>query len=118
MQQIPHASTDVNGYDYKYPIKREFVSRFKNGKLFNIDYANLEFRILGLVTNEDSMTEAFLTGHDIHKANASLAFNVPYEEVTKAQRQAAKSIGLTKQAPLASNSYRKPSERATALSSW
>lgn len=94
-QQFPAHTTDVTRYDYKYPIKREFISRFENGKLFNIDYSNLEFRILGLVTSEDSMTEAFLTGHDIHKANASLAFNVPYEEVTKAQRQAAKSIGLT-----------------------
>lgn len=95
LQQLPSHTSNVNRYDYKYPIKREFVSRYKNGKLFNIDYSNLEFRILGLVTNENSMTEAFLTGHDIHKANASLAFNVPYEEVTKAQRQAAKSIGLT-----------------------
>lgn len=95
MQQLPHASTNVDSFDYKHPIKREFVSRYKDGKLFNIDYSNLEFRVLGLITNEDSMTEAFLTGHDIHKANASLAFNVPYEEVTAAQRQAAKSIGLT-----------------------
>lgn len=94
LQQLPSHTNDVDRYDYKYPIKREFVSRYKDGKLFNIDYSNLEFRILGLVTNENSMTEAFLTGHDIHKSNASLAFNVPYEEVTKAQRQAAKSIGF------------------------
>lgn len=94
LQQTAAHTSDVTRYDYKYPIKKEFISRYKNGKLFNIDYSNLEFRILGLVTHEDSMTEAFLTGHDIHKANASLAFNVPYEEVTKAQRQAAKSIGF------------------------
>lgn len=94
LQQIPSHTTNVNRFDYTYPIKREFISRFKNGKLFNIDYSNLEFRVLGLVTNENSMTEAFLTGHDIHKANASLAFNVPYEKVTNAQRQAAKSIGF------------------------
>lgn len=98
-QQLVSHTSDVTRYDYKYPIKKEFVSRYKNGKLFNIDYSNLEFRILGLVTHEDSMTEAFITGHDIHKANASLAFNVPYEKVTKAQRQAAKSIGLTKTSP-------------------
>jgi DNA polymerase I-like protein with 3'-5' exonuclease and polymerase domains len=94
LQQLPAHTNNVDRYDYKYPIKREFVSRFKGGKLFNIDYSNLEFRILGLKTKEDSMTEAFITGHDIHKANASLAFNVPYEKVTKSQRQAAKSIGF------------------------
>lgn len=94
MQQVPSHITDVDRFDYKYPIKRLFVSRFKNGKLFNIDYSNLEMRVMGLVTKEESMTNAFLSGHDIHKDNASMAFHVPYEEVTAQQRQNAKKIGF------------------------
>ena len=70
MKQVPSHITDVDRFDYKYPIKRLFVSRFKNGKLFNIDYSNLEMRVMGLVTKEESMTNAFLSGHDIHKDNA------------------------------------------------
>ena len=94
MQNIPSAKTDTHLYSYHHPVKRMFVSRFKDGKLLNIDYANLEFRILGLITHEESMTEAFLTGKDIHKANASLAYDVPFDEVTKKLRQYAKKIGF------------------------
>lgn len=71
-----------------------FESSFKGGKLVNIDFSNLEFRVLGLLTKEESMTTAFLTGKDIHKDNASLSFDTPYDEVTKEQRQAAKAIGF------------------------
>lgn len=95
LQQLSHHTSNVHDLNYKYPIKRMFESSFEGGKLVNIDFSNLEFRVLGLLTKEESMTNAFLTGKDIHKDNASLAFDTPYEDVTKQQRQAAKAIGLT-----------------------
>ena len=94
LQQLPAHTSDTERFDYKYPIKRMFISQFKGGKLFNMDYSNLEMRVMGLVTKEPSMTNAFLVGHDIHKDNASMAFNVPYDKVTKEQRHAAKKIGF------------------------
>ena len=42
------------------------------------------------------MYETFITGKDIHKATASGAFNVPYDEVLPAQRQAAKKVSFGK----------------------
>jgi DNA polymerase I-like protein with 3'-5' exonuclease and polymerase domains len=41
------------------------------------------------------MTGAFLEGKDIHTANASLMYDVSYDDVIVEQRKAAKSIGLT-----------------------
>ena len=40
------------------------------------------------------MYETFITGKDIHKATASGAFNVPYDEVLPDQRQAAKRVSF------------------------
>lgn len=94
MQNLPAERSDTTKFSYKYPIKRMFNSRFKDGLMVNIDYANLEFRALGLIANEPSMTEAFLEGKDIHKANAALMYGVPYDEVTKAQRQSSKALGF------------------------
>ena len=60
----------------------------------NIDYDSLEMHILALMAHDENMTEAFLTGKDIHKTTASLAFGVPYDDVTKEQRQHAKRTGF------------------------
>lgn len=51
-------------------------------------------RILGLRAKDDTMTQAYFDGHDIHKATASLAFGIPIEDVTKDQRQASKAINF------------------------
>ena len=95
MQNIPAHTSNVHLFNYKYPIKRMFNSRFEHGHLLNIDYSSLEFHVLALITQEESMTQAFLDGKDIHRANASLMYNVPYDEVTAEQRQDSKAIGLT-----------------------
>lgn len=54
----------------------------------------LEMRIAAIISNDEKMTQAFLSGADIHKANASYVFKVPIEEVTKDQRTRAKSLGF------------------------
>jgi DNA polymerase I-like protein with 3'-5' exonuclease and polymerase domains len=94
LQNLPAEKSNTHLFNYKYPIKRMFVSRFPNGKLINLDYSSLEFHILALVTKEDSMTGAFLEGKDIHTANASLMYDVSYDDVIVEQRKAAKSIGF------------------------
>ena len=40
------------------------------------------------------MTQAFMDGQDIHKATASITFDVPIEDVTKDQRQASKAVSF------------------------
>jgi len=97
LQQLPHATTDVNRFDYQYPIKREFISQFDDGVLYNIDYSNLEMRVAGLISGDEGMYHTFITGGDIHQATAAEAMGIPEEEVTKEQRQQAKSLNFGKQ---------------------
>ena len=52
----------------------------------------LEMRIAAIISNDKKMTQAFLSGADIHKANASYIYKVPIEEVTKDQRTRSKSL--------------------------
>ncbi|UKM62924.1 hypothetical protein [Levilactobacillus phage ENFP1] len=95
MQNIPSPhSNNIHEFGNRYPIKRQYNSRFKNGIIFNCDYSNLELRILGLISGDEGMYHTFISGKDIHKATASDAFKVPLDEVTKSQRQAAKRVSF------------------------
>ena len=93
-QNFPRTTGDPNRFDYKYPIKRMFVSRFDNGALVQADFSSLESRLLALVAEDEEMTQAFLDDGDIHSETASLVFNVPIEEVTSDMRNSAKSTSF------------------------
>ena len=80
-----------------YPFKRSFISRFEDGVIVQADYSSLESRVLGLVAQDDVITQGFLDGKDTHKETASIMNGIPYEEVNKTQRQQAKAITFGKQ---------------------
>lgn len=94
IQQISTTSSDVKKFDYKYPVKRIFKSRFKNGIILNADYSALEIRILGLAARDEVMTDSFFKGEDAHKNTASIVFEKPISEVTADERQASKAISF------------------------
>ncbi len=57
------------------------------------DYGQLEFRLLGYVCGDPQMLKDLSDPKmDIHKRIASVAFEVPYEQVTKELREQAKTI--------------------------
>ncbi|QEG13719.1 putative ssDNA binding domain protein [Bacillus phage vB_BspM_MarvelLand] len=91
LQQLPRKTGDINRFDYKYPIKRMFVTSFLGGALLQLDYSSLESRVLALAAMDEEMTQAFLDKNDIHKETASLVFGVPIDKVTKDMRSSAKS---------------------------
>ena len=96
IQQIPRKAGDNPLlFQYHNEPKALFVSRFgDSGCIVNSDYSALEMRISAIISKDEKMTQAFLGGADIHKANASYMFKVPIEKVTKDQRTAAKSLGF------------------------
>lgn len=49
----------------------------------NCDMSQAELRILASYSNETVFKEAIKAGRDLHAANASFVFNVPYEEVLR-----------------------------------
>lgn len=69
-----------------------YTSRFKGGALLMPDLSAAEVKTVAGAAHEDSMLEAFKKGLDIHRYNASVAFNKPIEEVTKNERSISKGI--------------------------
>ena len=94
LQNIPSKIGDPMRFDYKYPIKRMFISRFENGGLIEADFQALEMRVAGLRAKDLEMTKAFLNKDDLHTETAMTAFGVTRENVTADLRQKAKGVSF------------------------
>ncbi|MGC6367504.1 MAG: DNA polymerase I [Candidatus Marinamargulisbacteria bacterium] len=88
LQNIPTRSSEGQ------KIRCAFISRFNDGEIVSIDYSQIELRVLAHLANDDAMIAAFKRGEDIHQATAAKVFNVPYTEVSKAQREQAKTVNF------------------------
>ena len=73
-------------------IRSMFIPR-EGYAMIEADYSQLELRIISILSNDPVMKEGFRRG-DLHKATAMRIFNVIEEEVTKAQRDTAKTINF------------------------
>lgn len=62
--------------------------------LYDFDFKSQEAIVLAHYSRAAYLLEMINAGHDIHKATASIVYNVPIEEVTKEQRGDAKSVGF------------------------
>lgn len=83
LQQIPNASE----------FKDIFRSRFKNGYIGSLDLDQAELRVAALLSQDEIYAQALLAD-DFHSLIASKAFNVPILEVTKSQRNVAKTVNF------------------------
>lgn len=59
------------------------------------DYSQIELRVLGYLSQDPSLIEAFQAGQDIHARTATGLFNVALDQVTSEQRQLAKRINFS-----------------------
>ncbi|MFA6784979.1 MAG: DNA polymerase I, partial [Sphaerochaeta sp.] len=74
-------------------IRSAFVP--KQGCIFlSADYAQIELVVLAHMADDPGLKSAFLAGEDVHKATASLIFNVPLDQVSSDQRRIAKTINF------------------------
>ena len=87
LQNIPVRSDDGKR------IRNCFVSE-KGRSFVSADYAQFELRLAAALAGDQKLIDDFNAGLDIHTKTASDAFHVPMEEVTKAQRRAAKVINF------------------------
>lgn len=85
-------ATGTNGVDYWAGNARDFLVATPGYTLLTFDYQAAEMRVLAGLSEEPYLIDAFRTGKDVHKVAASLAFHVPIEQVSKEQRQRAKSV--------------------------
>ena len=74
-----------------FPIKKVFVSKWDQGVIIDGDMGQLEFRMAAYLADDKKATQEIIDGVDIHRVSASKIFKVAEHEVTKEQRQLAKS---------------------------
>lgn len=96
LQNVAKPTKNPLDADYGYSVKSLYQSRFKNGVIVNADYSSLEVHVATFLSRDTGMTKALLKNEDIHKRNASIAYQVPVSEVTPVQRQLAKAVSFGK----------------------
>ena len=94
------SSTEPNlqNIPIKTELGREFRKFFIAGSddyvLLDADYSQIELRLLAAISGDKAMTEAFLSGYDIHAATAMKIFGVSAQEVTVDLRKRAKAVNF------------------------
>lgn len=63
-------------------------------KLILADYSQIELRVSAQISGDSRMKSACQKGEDLHAVTASLISNIPIDQITKAQRQAAKAVNF------------------------
>jgi DNA polymerase-1 len=87
LQNIP-VRTDVGRQ-----IRKAFLAA-PGHRFICADYSQIELRILAHLSGCPALLAAFTSGQDIHAAVASQVFGVPIDEVTREQRNRAKTINF------------------------
>jgi len=83
IQQIPRDVKDVFGF-----------TKEENKTFVTVDYPQIELRLAVCIWGEPVMEELFKEGKDLHIATASFIYNKPENEITKTERQVAKSANF------------------------
>ena len=79
------------------PRKKEFRSCFipaPGNKFVIADYSQIELRIAAEISQDSKMIDAYSKGLDLHQLTASLVSGKPHDQITKAERQAAKAVNF------------------------
>lgn len=79
MQNMPRGGT--------FPIKKVFVSRWEGGKIMEADFAQLEFRVAGFLSQDEVVIEEVTNGFDVHQYTADVITSAGQ----KTSRQEAKA---------------------------
>ena len=93
--------SSVNPNLQNIPVRTEEGKRIRTGfvagperAFVSADYSQFELRLAAVLAGDQALISDFNSGVDIHTKTASDVFNVPFEQVTKAQRRAAKTINF------------------------
>jgi len=87
LQNIPVRTDDGR------EIRRAFIA--DPGDIFlSADYSQIELRLMAELSGDPTMTDAFLSGADIHRATAAKIYHEPLENVSDDQRRAAKTANF------------------------
>jgi len=87
LQNIPVRS------DLGREIRRAFIAD-EGCLLLSADYSQIELRLMAHLSGDKAMIDAFRAGEDIHRSTAAKIYHLPLDEVTDAQRRAAKTANF------------------------
>ena len=73
---------------------RKFFRAGEGMTLVDADYSQIELRVLAHIAGDQTMTDAFRNGTDIHAVTASQVFGIPLEDVTPQMRSNAKAVNF------------------------
>ncbi len=73
---------------------RKFFVAGEGKKLVDVDYSQIELRVLSDLSGDENMINAFNNGEDIHTITASQVFGLPVEMVTPRMRTRAKAVNF------------------------
>ena len=105
MLQCPTTTNDDLEMIWGSPLEaiasciRHFI-QYPNHQLFDVDYSNIEARILSWLAGDEVKLGKFAEGIDLYKVMAGIIFDIATEDVTKADRFVGKvaELGLGYQA--------------------
>ena len=75
-------------------LRRVFTPRSNDYLLLSADYSQIELRIMAHLSQDPHFIDAFQRGEDIHLATAAKIFHCTPQEVTKEQRNRAKTANF------------------------
>ena len=73
-------------------IRKAFIPGNPNLRIMSADYSQIELRIMAHVSGDKGLSEAFLSGEDIHSTTAARVFSIPLKDVNKELRRKSKEI--------------------------
>lgn len=75
-------------------VRKAFIAKDDQHVLLAADYSQIELRIIAALSKDPALVTAFKEGLDIHTATAARVFGVAPEEVSRAQRNQAKTVNF------------------------
>lgn len=75
-------------------VKNMFVSRFNDGWILNVDYSQIELRILAVYSRDSKLIDFYNRGLDLHSQTAAEILNKPINLVTEDERQIFKAVNF------------------------
>ncbi len=95
--RISSAEPNLQNIPVREELGREIRKVFIPAKgcvFIDADYSQIELRVLAHLSEDERLISAFKEDLDIHSLTASQVFHVPYDEVSPAQRRAAKAVNF------------------------
>jgi DNA polymerase-1 len=75
-------------------IRRAFIPGKPDHLILDVDYSQIELRVMAHLSGDQRLLETFAENLDIHAATAAKIFDIPLDEVTQDHRRKAKEINF------------------------